>query len=71
MQYERAFTAYDIARELNVSDHSARTFLKMFGRQVSRSKWIITQPQFRRLQVDGTLMNWMAQYKRGGHENGD
>ena len=56
--YERLFANRDIVEQLNVNEHVATLFLKEFGCKVG-TKRVITQPEFRRLQMDGTVAEWM------------
>ena len=55
----RPFMTGDVMSELNITPKQAARFMRSFGRKVC-GHWIIEQRAFRRMQVDGTMVEWMS-----------
>ena len=49
----------DVMNELNVTRKRAARFMQEFGRKAC-GHWFIEQRVFRRMQMDGTMAQWMS-----------
>jgi len=61
--YERSFMLDDIKRELGVDKYQAIAFLKEFGIKCG-GKLVISQAEFRHMQLDGRLAEWIRHRPR-------